>query len=1848
MFGRGGLGGGTLSRALGALFASALLLGAALPANAADCGGPGDPDVYDGFAGDPAPSQINISGNCTIRNYPGGMSTNFSFFTQPGQQDERWLIIFDNVVHTGQMSCNRVLGHKIWFVNGSSSGIHANCQNLFIPVEKIDKDNPPGPPVASIGVPFTYSLRIPILFDPAGQVVVDDQGSPNDLHSITVTDDLNATGASLTYVSHTATYLDGGAPVPHTFSNAGGFLTFSNFPVIPADTQFVIEITVVLNDVPQNAPGTQFINTAKWHFGRLIDGVFYEPLPGEWGVTPPMTISSPALVMTKTGPATLGRTLNLGEWGTFGLDLQNTGLVPAWDVTIVDRLPDVASGGMCSVTPEILSARVFAADGTTPVPGKGPLTQGVDYTFGFAGAPTCELTLTMLTAAAAIGPNERLILTYRTQLDPDTADGTPLTNITGATQWFNDDDSNANRIQFDRIVTDGTPALPDHQDAHTVTAELFGYFFEKSVANVTTGVNPAATALPGERLRYTLRLQSTNVPLNNIGFQDDLGAMNPTAVFVPGSLTIVGSLPPGATNFSNPNGGTSGAGLLDIRDIDIPANSQVQVQFEIDLAGGIPNGTVVLNQADLMRNSPPPPAKIADSDDPNINGQADPDVDGDEDPTRIVIGTPAPTVLDKNNTQATAAIGETFTYQITVPATPVPHPMYDVRITDDLDASAADLAFVSAAKVSGSGAWTTPVNTGTPTNLVIEDPAIGIDIPAGEQVTIAITVRLLDTPTNVTGLQFTNTADYTFNLTNGSPLSQQPGLPDTTPPMTIVGPDAMTLEKSGPVSMSPGTPGTFTLDAHNTGTGPAWNLQVLDLLPNTAGGGTCDAPPTAITARVFEADGTTPVSGALVQGTDFSASFAGDPTCELTLTMLSAAAVVGSDQRLIVTYQTVLDAGGQNGAGLTNIAGAVQWFSAAAAAPSRREFTRTITDGTPLALDHEDAHTVTVGIPAYLFEKTVMDVTSGANPATAASPGDLLRYTVRFVNQSGAALTNLAIFDELDRLNTPDPLFEPSTLVLVNVPPGADISNTSATGGARGTGVVDVRNISVAAGATVVLEFEVQLASPISNGTLVTNQSALSINGSPFTVSDDPVPNGPSDPFVSGDEDPTVLTIASGAVFRVQKISTDLTGDPNVLLAGETLRYTITVKNIGTANATDAALRDAVPANTTYVAGSTTLNGTAVPDGPGGSSPLAAGILIHAPENPTPGAMRADGSTTTSNVATIVFDVVVAAGAVDGTVISNQGFVDAPAVQVFDQPSDDPDTAVADDPTRDVVGAVPLLFAPKSVAIAIDGGSQGIVDPLDTLRYTITVYNTGAVTATGLTVTDSVPANTTYLADTTTLNGSPVGQPDGGVSPLAGGIAIPDLAPGESAVIQFLLQVNAGVASGTLISNQAIVASDQLPNLPTDGDGNPATGPEPTVVVVGDTQALTITKTVAVVGGGAALTGSTLEYVVRVTNVSSVPAVDVVLSDDLDANPPPGALTLVAGSATLNGNTGGVSVVGSLITADYDGTYGSLAPGASAVLRFRAVINAPNGTPVTNTGVVDWNTPPQQLTASVTIVVGTTPGVGVLSGTVWHDFNFDNVIDSARLLAGLDRRAAPERLGARDRAHGCERRLPVRLRAAQRRERRPVRAALPRSGRRREHRVAGHRGLAVHERSAADHRHRGDLGRQPAEPEPADRPQRRGVQRASAHARGGCHRDDDDAGRHAAVGELLRGSGAAGPGDAGQRLLQVRRELLRWVVPARWCVPARGDAPGQRLRPRRFDDHPADHGPVDGRVLGADVPGRPERRRSRDARVLRSAVPDDRARSPPRPRPTTCTSRSTTAQARARRSSSTTTSRSIP
>jgi len=436
-----------------------------------------DPPYYGVIDGNkhPAPTQISIDMDCTFKNFPQSkpLTTTINFHTN---DPTIYLIIFDNVYYVGNMACANV-DHRIWFSNSSYYGSNNACQDLFIPVETIDKKNPAGQTTAVIGVPFTYTLTLPSMSLGGGP-------SANDLHSIIIWDDLTQTGADLTYLSNTAYLFDGSNTTSlGSLINTGDnkHLEFNDtansvLALIPAGSQILINLTVVLDNTSANIPGTQFINTAKWQFGRLIDGVYYEPLPGEWGVTAPMTIVKPNLVVTKSGPTSV---INLGEWANFTLDVRNSGTWAgdAWNVNILDRMPTDPSnsfnGGMCNMTPEVTGVTLAGRS----------LSLDTDYSVSYTG---CDLNINLLEPAGPIGPDEHLIINYRTKVDADSESGAILTNITAATQWSSDKDISAGQT-FTCPLTNGTRGVADCQDAHDLLVTLSGYFFEKTVANPVTG-----------------------------------------------------------------------------------------------------------------------------------------------------------------------------------------------------------------------------------------------------------------------------------------------------------------------------------------------------------------------------------------------------------------------------------------------------------------------------------------------------------------------------------------------------------------------------------------------------------------------------------------------------------------------------------------------------------------------------------------------------------------------------------------------------------------------------------------------------------------------------------------------------------------------------------------------------------------------------------------------------------------------------------------------------------------------------------------------------------------------------------------------------------------------------------------------------------------------------------------------------------------------------------------------------------------------------------------------------------------------------------------------------------------
>jgi len=1047
-------------------------------------------------------------------------------------------------------------------------------------------------------------------------------------------------------------------------------------------------------------------------------------------------------------------------------------------------------------------------------------------------------------------------------------------------------------------------------------------------------------------------------------------------------------------------------------EYNIPPGDTLRLVYQVQADAGLGTGLTLTNQAQVQfyysfdNNAVPTVAAI--------NGVRE--IYGPSNLASVTLTTtPANPLLKVNPADLDASIGETFTYRITVPELPQTTALYDVQILDNLTASAADLMFVNVTRVSGSQPWT-PVNIGVVADdLVIADITNGIDIPANEQVEIDITVTLRDSsPPNVAPLAFDNTATYTFNQVNDDAGTVSAGSGNTTPVMTVVEPD-LTLDKRGPAGTVNFTaPIPYTVVVENVGTGPAFDTTITDRLPdvpdNPLTGGTCDTAPINFVAGIFTNDELTELRP-LVAGVDYTAVHTAAPTCELVITTLTDTARVEATEKLIVSYEAALDVATQSGALLTNIAGATRWFSldtaGAGATGEIREYIRALSDGTPVVIDHEDAFTVTVEAPVLDVQKTVVNVTTGQDPGDDATPGDVLRYTIVVTNGGLIDASAVTVSDAIPA----NASYIADTVTLnglaVGVPDGGvsplvagiDVSSADLTPPLPGVGA---GVISVGQSATVT--FDVLLDAAITSGTVIQNQAFMD---SPSTG---PIPS--DDPVAGGTADPTTTTITSAPAFVVQKISTDITGDPGVLEAGDILRYTLTVKNIGLEDAVNSLLRDAIPANTTYVANTTRLNTVVVADPSAGVSALAAGMLINAPENTTAGYLRADTDVAADNVATITFDVLVNLSAVNGTVISNQGFFNGSGAGsgVFpQQPSDDPGTALPDDPTIDVVGNIPVVDALKTVAIQTDLNGNGQADPGDTLRYTITTTNIGALPATNVVFTDAVPVNSNYVANSTTLNTIAVPDAGPGISPLVAGIPMSSsdltpplptvgngvLSPASSAVVIFDVTVDPAATPGTIISNQGFVASAELPTEPTDADGIDANGDQPTDIVVGNVQQLTITKQVFVVGGGAALPGSQLEYVVRVTNIGGVNAINAIITDDFDL-PVADQMTYVAGSGLLNGLPAGVSVVGSLLTA----TIGDMVPATVAELRFRVLLDAALsiGDTIENTADVRWDAPAKLASATATIDIGGTPGSAILNGQVWHDADFSNDVGADEVL----------------------------------------------------------------------------------------------------------------------------------------------------------------------------------------------------------------------------------------------------------
>ncbi len=529
---------------------------------------------------------------------------------------------------------------------------------------------------------------------------------------------------------------------------------------------------------------------------------------------------------------------------------------------------------------------------------------------------------------------------------------------------------------------------------------------------------------------------------------------------------------------------------------------------------------------------------------------------------------------------------------------------------------------------------------------------------------------------------------------------------------------------------------------------------------------------------------------------------------------------------------------------------------------------------------------------------------------TMQSLGDLVTFTVT-VSHTGASTSNA--YDVVVTDTLPVGLTFESTSV-----PSADYSVTGQN--------LEFRRSGITQGApdngvwsftyTVRIDMDAVVGQPLTNSLIVHWASLPGSTGDPDSGR---TGDGGVNDYETSDDEAITPTIDS--FIDAHKTVSDNNGLP--VVPGDVLTYTITLHNTGGA-VSGVVFTDSIPTDTTYVGGSlTSTYGT--PDD-SGNPDLAVDI----------GDMAAD------ETVTITFQVTVNTGVPDGTEISNQGFVDSDST--VPEPTDaDGIDGNGDQPTVIPVGepsVPPELYLWKFVEWMDDADGSGDISPGDTMRYWVILYNYGQTQLTDVSFTDVIPNGLTYTgsayAEDGILNITPPNIDLTGMT----------IDVGENKYLWFEVTID---NAGTFV-NQGTGDSNETDPEPTDANGDPSDGDQPTVFSAVDpgtgTPELNPEKRWYLVddadGNGVVNPGDTIEYFIWITNEGTSAALNVVFTDSIPAN-----TTVVPGSGTTS--------QGGVVTEDpFVVNIGELDPGDDVVLSFQVIVDAgtPAGTIITNQGTV--------------------------------------------------------------------------------------------------------------------------------------------------------------------------------------------------------------------------------------------------------------------------------------------------------
>ena len=357
-----------------------------------------------------------------------------------------------------------------------------------------------------------------------------------------------------------------------------------------------------------------------------------------------------------------------------------------------------------------------------------------------------------------------------------------------------------------------------------------------------------------------------------------------------------------------------------------------------------------------------------------------------------------------------------------------------------------------------------------------------------------------------------------------------------------------------------------------------------------------------------------------------------------------------------------------------------------------------------------------------------------------------------------------------------------------------------------------------------------------------------------------------------------MLTIV-GAANTADLVVTNV-GSPNPVLAGNNITYTVVITNNGPSTASTLAFTEAIPANTTFVSAAAT-------SGTGGWT--CTGISISC-SNPS----FVMGASTTFTVV-----VKVGAGTASGTVITDTATVSSSTT--------DPN------PSNNFAIATVVVATAGQADLAITKtGTPSAVLAGNNITYTITVKNNGPAAAANVTLTDTLPANTTVVSIAAVpAAGWTCPAPSGGTQTCTN----PSVASGASTVFTLILKVTAGTPPGTVILNSANIASSTTTD-PTNAN-NTATSSS---TVVSPTQAdVSIIKTAS---PEPVNQGTNLTYTLQVTNNGPAIAQGVTVTDVLPSQviftsvfipASQGTCSYTAGTTTVSCNLRSLSVGGLVI-----------------------------------------------------------------------------------------------------------------------------------------------------------------------------------------------------------------------------------------------------------------------------------------------------------------------------------------------